>query len=179
MKLVPKIKDLNEAVRLLGALQKIDEEAFIACSLAIYLGARYSEIKDLCYEDLKKETLHLGTQLHKGTGRILPLTNFLKLHLRPRIYDLKSRSGRVFTKSQIEINQSIKQACFMMGFKNVSFTSFRVFGCINLCVFSNSQVEALHLIGFKSKYKNRMDLENIFSLPSDTWEPKKKKSRIY
>lgn len=179
VKVVSKIKDLNEATRLLGALQKIDEEAFIACSLAMYLGARYSEIKDLCYEDLKKELLHLGTQLHRGTGRMLPLTNFLKLHLRPRIYDFKSRSGRVFTKSQSEINQSVKKVCFMMGVKTVSFTSFRVFGCINLCVFSTSKVDALHLIGIKPKYKNRMNLEKVFSLPSDTWKPKQKKPRIY
>lgn len=176
---VSKIKDLNEAVRLLGALQKIDEEAFIACSLAMYLGARYSEIKDLRYDDLKKETLHLGTQLHRGTGRILPLTNFLKLHLRPRIYDFKSRSGRIFTKSQIEINQSIKQACFMMGVKTLSFTSFRVFGCINLCVKAHSKEDAIYLTGFKPKYKNRVDLKKIFEFPSATWEQKKKKSRIY
>lgn len=179
MKTIQKVEGLQNVSLLLGTLKKIDEEAFIACSLAIYLGARFSEIKDLRYEDLKKETLHLGTQLHRGTGRILPLTNFLKLHLRPRIYDFGSRSGRVFTKSQIEVNQSIKQACFMMGVKNASFTSFRVFGCANLCVKAHSREEAIYLTGFKPKYKNRVDLKKIFEFPSAVWEQKKKKSRIY
>lgn len=179
MKSVPRVDSLNQAVSLLGALQKIDEEAFIACSLAMYLGARYSEIRDLCYKDLKKETMHLGTQLHKGTGRLLPLANFLKLHLRPRIYDFKSRSGRVFTKSQIEINQSIKQACFMMGVKTLSFNSFRVFGCANLCVKAHSKEQAIYLTGFKPRYKNHVDLKKIFEFPSTAWEQKKKKSRIY
>lgn len=179
MKIPQKIENLQKASLLMTTIKKIDEEAFIACSLAMYLGARHSEIRDLCYEDLKKETLHIGTRLHLGTGRILSLDNFRKLHLKPRIYDFQNRTGRIFKKSHTEINQSIKQACFLMGVKELTFTSFRVFGCINLCVLAHSKEDAIYLTGFKPKYKNRIDLKKVFGFSSAAWENKKKKSRIY
>jgi len=168
------INHKEELWNLLYEIKKIDEHAFIACLLGMYTGARFLELEALVIQDLRRERIHLGTQIYLGTGRNVLIAHEIKPYIEEfcnkQLDDKKPLLERLNGTSLklIEANRVVIQAARNLNMTGITVTSFRKSFGHKLCKLLKSEFLALDATGFKTESKT--NLYTMFNLEKGGWE---------
>ena len=168
------IESSDELWRLLTEIKKLDNHTFIACLLGAFVGARFSELGTVTIKDLRKTEIHLGTQIHLGTGRNVPLINRIQPYIKEfcdnqpdHTKNLLERLDGSFLRL-LEANQIVNEAARRLNLKNIAVTSFRKSFGHRLCKLLKSEYQALYVMGFE---RNRAtNLYTMFDLEKGGWK---------
>lgn len=131
MRVVKLIEDKSSMDKLLRAIKKKDEQAFILCVISAYTGARYSELRVRTVQDLQGNYLRLGSDLYNGTGRNVRIHSGWKPLLEPYISSCSDLQKKVTEKEDgthytlIEMNRIVVAAANKLKLNGVTFASFR------------------------------------------------------
>lgn len=181
MRVARVIQDTEELWDLLNEIKKLDDYTFIACLLGAYTGARFRELKNLKVKEFEKTRIHLGTQLYKGTGRIMLITDDIKPYIQ-EFYDKQpNKKMSVLERAEggylhfIEANRIVAQAAASLNLQDITITSFRKLFGNQICQFLRVDEPALDLeelvldmTGFKPR--SQTNLHTMFNFTKGAWE---------
>lgn len=174
MQIARVIEESTEMWSLLEEIKKRDEHVFIGCLLGAFTGARFRELKALSIKDLLKNRIHLGTQLYKGTGRNVLLSEQIKPYIQEFCDKQLVKTQSILQRqngaqvSFIEANRIVKEVADGLNLKGITVTSFRKTFGHKICPLLNERWLALDETGFKTN--SRTNLHTMFDLKKMSWD---------
>ena len=174
MRIAKVIRDKEILWTLLQQIKKLDEQTFIVCLLGAYTGARFRELRSLPVKELRGKNIHLGTQLYRGTGRIVLVNDRIKWPLYEYCEKQKDGTKPVLYKDDgtfltlLVANKVVTKAASELGLSGITVTSFRKTFGHKICQGMEVKESALDVTGFH--FDSEVDLHTMFELEKGGWE---------